>query len=753
MNQTSQTVSETYLPNSTGSLFTIEKYQPIWRDRTHGWNGQTYEEATEFCESIDHYMLCPYALICPSGPAQLPFSGLNDDVDMKWVPILDDTNDWVNLSVQDGLQDMCLPWSLTPGGEFGSTGQDNEELTRNIVCCVIQGIVGTSPEGESAAMPTDVTTAEVEAALDTGNETTDEQMNQTSQTVSETYLPDSTGSLFTIEKYQPIWRDRTHGWNGQTYEEATEFCESIDHYMLCPYALICPSGPAQLPFSGLNDDVDMKWVPILDDTNDWVNLSVQDGLQDMCLPWSLTPGGEFGSTGQDNEELTRNIVCCMIQESAAMPTDVTTAEVEAALDTGNETTDAQMNQMYQIVWETYHLTWFDRSKGWHGQTSAEAFSFCSDFSNKVPCPYEALCPMGVETEPLGGYKDEGGETWAPIGDAPNSWVLLSRPNSCVQYSHLHDDPPSWGETGEGNEEITRHLACCFSLPSSASVSATGAPITASPSGTPTATPVSASPSETPTATPVSASPSETPTATPVSASPSETPTATPTASPSATPTTSPSSPPSIPPLTEQEQAAKDFYEADWYGRGDGYQGTTYVDSLNFCHQIPGKKLCPLLAYCPSGPTNDLDGKPLYLQLPAFEGEQWAPIETTNNDDDSYILVGTISDNPTSTCHTYKHFNDGELPQWGIDGSQPEIKEHILCCKDPTYVSSDVAPVMDSTLVATDSTVVDSSSVASDSNTQPEWLSLDDGWFGGSYTDAEAFCHSEGRQLCPHAGKA
>jgi len=149
----------------------------------------------------------------------------------------------------------------------------------------------------------------------------------------------------------------------------------------------------------------------------------------------------------------------------------------------------------------------------------------------------------------------------------------------------------------------------------------------------------------------------------------------------------------------------------------------------------------------------LDGKPLYLQLPAFEGEQLAPIETTNNDNDSYILIGTISDNPTSTCHTYKHFNNGELPQWGIDGSQPEIKEHILCCKDPTYVSSDVAPVMDSTLVATDSTVVDSSSVASDSNTQPEWLSLDDGWFGGSYTDAEAFCHSEGRQLCPHEGKA
>jgi len=519
--------------------------------------------------------------------------------------------------------------------------------------------------------------------------------------------------------------------------------------MLCPYALICPSGPGHLPFSGLNDDVDMKWVPISDDTNDWVNLSVHDGLQDMCLPWSLTPGGEFGSTGQDNEELTRNIVCCVIQgivgtspegESAAMSTDVTTAEVEAALDTGNETTDEQINQIHQSVWETYHPTWFDRSKGWHGQTSAEAFRFCSDFSNKVPCPYEALCPMGVETEPLGGYKDEGGETWAPIGDAPNSWVLLSRLNSCAQYSHLHADPPSWGETGEGNEEITRHIACCHSLHSSASVSATGAPIAASPS-------------ETPTATPVSASPSETPTATPVSASPSETPTATPTASPSATPTASPSSPPSIPPLTEQEQAAKDFYEADWYGRGDGYQGTTYVDSLNFCQQIPGKKLCPLLAYCPSGPTNDLNGKPLYLQQPAFEGEQWAPIETTQNGDDSYILVGTISDNPTSTCHTYRHFNEGLSPQWGIDGSQPEIKEHILCCKDPSYVSSDVAPVMDSTLVATDSTVVDSSSVASDSNTQPKWLSLDDGWFGGSYTDAETFCHLEGRQLCPHAGKA
>ena len=90
-----------------------------------------------------------------------------------------------------------------------------------------------------------------------------------------------------------------------------------------------------------------------------------------------------------------------------------------------------------------------------------------------------------------------------------------------------------------------------------------------------------------------------------------------------------------------------------------------------------------MAYCPSGPTNMEDGRPLYLQLPAYDGEQWAPI-SSNSDDDASTLVGKIDNNLTSMCHMFTHYYAGEQPVWGMDGLQTELKEHNICCKDPSY---------------------------------------------------------------------
>lgn len=37
-----------------------DSYLPIWFDRKSGWEGQTYEEAVEFCADHDDFMPCPY---------------------------------------------------------------------------------------------------------------------------------------------------------------------------------------------------------------------------------------------------------------------------------------------------------------------------------------------------------------------------------------------------------------------------------------------------------------------------------------------------------------------------------------------------------------------------------------------------------------------------------------------------------------------------------------------------------------------
>ena len=149
-------------------------------------------------------------------------------------------------------------------------------------------------------------------------------------------------------------------------------------------------------------------------------------------------------------------------------------------------------------------------------------------------------------------------------------------------------------------------------------------------------------------------------------------------------------------------------------------------------------LCPTEAYCPdgagSGPT------PLYLNRPAFAGEQWAPVVHYANHEDSvrgshrrandWVLVGTIDDLSWSTCMTYDQIhNERPEPAWGLDGSQPELKENILCCQNPNNLLKEqtFAQQLD-----------------------PIWLDESHGWTGGSHDDAMKFCETLGkRKLCPY----
>jgi len=139
-----------------------------------------------------------------------------------------------------------------------------------------------------------------------------------------------------------------------------------------------------------------------------------------------------------------------------------------------------MGQVFKAITEEYQPQWFDRSNGWTGTTQAEAFAFCVDFNKKMPCPYEALCPLGRGSEPLGGYKSN---SWLPMMDGTNSWVNVDEDDSCTEYSHLHPGPPSWGVDGS-NDEQTQNLACC-TIPTQ---SPTKSPVTSSPTMKPSPSP-------------------------------------------------------------------------------------------------------------------------------------------------------------------------------------------------------------------------------------------------------------------------
>merc|ERR1712029_801417 len=128
----------------------------------------------------------------------------------------------------------------------------------------------------------------------------------------------------------------------------------------------------------------------------------------------------------------------------------------------------------------------------------------------------------------------------------------------------------------------------------------------------------------------------------------------------------------------------------------------------------------------------------------------------DGNDDMYVLIGTLNNNPTTTCHTYSHFHEGNLPKWGVDGSEPELKKYILCCKDPGYSSNGLIDSAVDLSMGTPELQAVPGGEDTDFESEviktlkPEWLGESDGWDGGSHDDAEVFCTNRGgRNLCPY----
>jgi hypothetical protein len=130
--------------------------------------------------------------------------------------------------------------------------------------------------------------------------------------------------------------------------------------------------------------------------------------------------------------------------------------VEAPLEKWEE------DERYKIAATTYHPLSFGRNDGWTGTNYLAAINFCLEKNKNVPCPYEAICPLGEGRMPLGGFKDEPLGSWAPFffEGSVNEWVSLSSDNPCEKYSTKHGGKPSWGLTGKDAEGFTRHVSCC-----------------------------------------------------------------------------------------------------------------------------------------------------------------------------------------------------------------------------------------------------------------------------------------------------
>ncbi len=121
-------------------------------------------------------------------------------------------------------------------------------------------------------------------------------------------------------------------------------------------------------------------------------------------------------------------------------------------------TSEEISKSYMHSALKYHPIWFSREQGWNGQTYGAASAFCTAQDREsVLCPYEAICPAGANTMPLGGERagaGPDGSTWVPFGDDDNAWTQVG---IAENWCEVLEGAPQWGESGEG---VTRHVACC-----------------------------------------------------------------------------------------------------------------------------------------------------------------------------------------------------------------------------------------------------------------------------------------------------
>lgn len=120
---------------------------------------------------------------------------------------------------------------------------------------------------------------------------------------------------------KPILYDRSKGWSGQTYQEAFDFCKSKTNndgegMKLCEYAAYCPLGEGTKPCGGSKEDV--SWAPISNAQNHWVGLGTDAPCKEYTAVYPSEP--LWGIMGNEHEEFTRNVMCCLDPEATSTTT-------------------------------------------------------------------------------------------------------------------------------------------------------------------------------------------------------------------------------------------------------------------------------------------------------------------------------------------------------------------------------------------------------------------------------------------------
>ena len=681
------------VPLSDTEYSHVERYEPMWYYRNTGWDGQTYQEAVNFCNNDLHDgegALCPYEVICPAGPKQRPFGGdieekepINNNGDdstsisTQWVALADSRNDWVQVSPGEGLCETYMSLNLEDP-LWGLSGKENEGITRHILCCrksplgeekdaEAEGIQKWEDDDDDAApLPDSYDGVKPLEVLDNSEENIVNEMNK--HPISESVI--ATEQAHAME-YEPIWYYRANGWDGQSYQDAVVFCNKdplreTGSGTLCPYEVLCPSGPNFYPFGGEIDEkepisetdsdpmLSTQWVAVSDSKNDWVQVSPGKGMCQTYMSLHLEDP-LWGLSGKENEQTTRHILCCRTMPDSANEdsTNESVASVaEESIPEPPSTTTMEKADNDVPLFVQYEPLWYYRNNGWEGQTYQDAINFCSmdlhEYGEGALCPYEVICPAGPKQRPFGGVIEEkeqiNGKTsistqWVALADSRNDWVQVSPGEGlCETYMSLNLEEPLWGLSGKENEGITRHILCCRKTPL---VNDNGSVTESKVDDIPKPTTNDAPPSNNEMSVPTN--------------------------------------------NVNAAYVTPKLYQPVWYNRESGWKGYTYDAATDFCTALgAGHQLCPYEVICPLG-----EAKTPYGGGFDSSGSIWTPTSDSYND---WVQISNSLHARSKPCMTYSALHSGP-PTWGViyDGSDSTLHvENLLCCRSVDSESSEVA---------------------------------------------------------------
>lgn len=302
---------------------------------------------------------------------------------------------------------------------WGLTGVGNEDLTRHIMCCNMDG----AAEGGAQT--------EVAASMPYGE---------------------------VMAKYEPKWFDRSEGWTGSTYVDAISFCAANDSYIPCPYEAYCPLGEGSLPTGGY-DGNEEAWAAIMDTPNGWVQIGSleKNSISNSCMRYNSLNDNPplWGLLRGDDVDRTPHIMCCKEPETHFIGgMDLPELMPAVVASTKSE----------QLILEEMDPIWFSSKHGYHGTTHQNAVAFCKSIGDMTLCPKSAYCPSDSE-KILFLQKDPfEGEQWAPAasesGTGIDYWVSIGQsPSACNTHEELLLPQPGWADDGS-QQEVKNNVLCC-----------------------------------------------------------------------------------------------------------------------------------------------------------------------------------------------------------------------------------------------------------------------------------------------------